>query len=236
MSNAVSVQERLGLRVPPVAVAFLENPPAGLPAWSGAFQPAGCSFWQKAQEGAGFYTVPSDHYGCAVGAYTHHIDLPPERSEQLNETVGFMVESDYIRMEEVPGIPRLEQAPGYVAYGPAEKETFQPDVVLLTASPAQAMLIYEAALRCGAGSALTNLMGRRSCAVLPFTRGNQAAMSLGCAGNRLYAGLRDDEFYIALPGERWSDFRAALSEAADANERMRGFYRQHQAEVEAAGS
>ena len=53
--------------------------PAEVPAWSGGPAPSGCTFWQKAQQGQTFYTVPADHYNCAVGAYTHKISLPAER-------------------------------------------------------------------------------------------------------------------------------------------------------------
>jgi uncharacterized protein (DUF169 family) len=231
-SQTQDVQSLLGLRVPPVALAFLDEAPANMTRWSGPAQPAGCAFWQKAQAGESFYTLPADHYECAVGAYTHAIDLPPERSEQLGQTVGLMVENEYIKMEEVPGIPRLERAPAAVAYGPAEAVTFDPDVVLITATPSQAMLIYEAALRAGAGAALTNLLGRPSCAVLPLTVGSkQAAVSLGCAGNRLYAGLRDEELYVTIPGANWEDFKLRLAEVAGANARMGDYYQKHLLEV-----
>src|SRR5687768_5761645 len=129
MPDSRSVQEMLGSRVAPVAIAFLTEPPVGLPAWSGPAQPAGCSFWQKAWEGQVFYTVPADHFNCAVGAYTHAIDLPAERAGQLNETVALMVESGYLEMAEVPDISRLSQAPGVVAYAPAEAAAFPPDIV-----------------------------------------------------------------------------------------------------------
>jgi uncharacterized protein (DUF169 family) len=145
-----------------------------------------------------------------------------------------MVESGYIEMAEVPGIPRLGQTPRFVAYGPADAAVFAPDVVLITATPAQSMLIYEASLRAGAGSPLTNVLGRPSCAVLPLTQSTgTAAMSLGCAGNRLYAGLQNDELYVAIPGPRWADFKARLGEILAANERMGRYYETHAADVAA---
>jgi uncharacterized protein (DUF169 family) len=234
MTQALDVQAMLGLRVPPIGIAFLDAVPAALQPWRGAQQPAGCAFWQRAQEGESFYTLPSDHYNCAVGAYTHAIDLPPERAGELDDTVGLMVENGYIEMAEVPGIPRLEQAPAAVAYGPADAPSFAPDLVLLTLTPAQAMLVYEAALRAGTGAAVTNLLGRPSCAVLPMTMStSQAGVSLGCAGNRLYAGLRDDEMYVTIPGARWDDFKSRLAEIVATNERMGDYYRAHEADVAA---
>jgi uncharacterized protein (DUF169 family) len=224
----MDAQQLLGLRCPPIGIAFAETPPDGIERWPGPAQPAGCSFWQKAQQGETFYTLPEDHYGCAVGAYTHAIDLPAKRSQDLQETVGLMVESRYLEMDEVPGIPRLQRAPGAVVYGPAGGN-FEPDVVVITATPAQAMLIYEAAVRSGAGNPMTNILGRPSCGVLPVSLSSAAsAMSLGCAGNRLYAGLLDDELYVAIPGEKWRAFESSLEEIVAANERMRAYY-QHQA-------
>lgn len=228
-------KELLGLRAAPVAIAFLDTPPAGISRWQKTAKPAGCAFWQEAQSGASFYTVAADHFHCAVGAYTHAIDLPPERAGQLDATISLMAESEYLEVAEVPGIPRLGRAPAVVAYGPAAAPGFEPDVVLLTATPAQAMLIYEAALRAGAGNALTNLLGRPSCAVLPFTvAGQSAAVSLGCAGNRTYTGLRDDELYVAIPGSKWQDFRLRLAEIVGANQRMSAYYVEHEAAVAVA--
>ena len=231
MTNAKSVQELLGLPGQPVAVGFLDAPPAGLEAWQGPM-PAGCAFWREAQDGRAFYTVQSDHFNCAVGAYTHGIDLPAERGSQLNETVGFMVETGYLEMAEVPGIPRLEEAPAVVAYAPASTAPFTPSAVLIAANATQAMLVYEAALRAGVGSALTNMIGRPTCAVLPLTLSSDTAtMSLACAGNRQFTGLGDDQFYISIPGARWPAFEKALDEIVTANERMRAFYAAHQARV-----
>src|SRR5207253_4750976 len=132
-----------------IAIGFCQEPPTGLEKWQGGAVPAGCVFWREALKGRSFYTVLSDHYNCAVGAYTHSIPLPAERGSQLEETVTFMVTKEYLRMEEVAGIPTLEKALGYVAYAPVDQAPFRPDLVLIAAKPAAAMLIYETALRSG---------------------------------------------------------------------------------------
>jgi uncharacterized protein (DUF169 family) len=226
MTQARDVQEMLGLRAPPIAVAFLTEPPVGVAPWRGPAQPAGCAFWRKAQDGESFYTVPADHFNCAVGAYTHAIDLPPDRKDELSETIGLMAENGYIEMAEVPDIPRLASQPAVVAYGPADPPAFPPQLVLLSARPAQAMLIYETALRIGVTTPLTNLLGRPTCAVLPLTLNDQhAAVSLGCAGNRLHTGLPEDEIYIAIPGDSWQVFKSKLAEIVGANAQMNEHYR-----------
>jgi uncharacterized protein (DUF169 family) len=216
----VNVQGLLGLSKPPVAIALLETPPAGLKPWDGAAVPAGCVFWREAMRGKAFYTEAADHHNCAVGAYTHGIVLP-----ELGGAVEFMVESRYIEIDEVPGIPVLEKAPAYVAYAPADDAAFPPDVVLVAAKPASAMLLYEAALRAGAGNALANILGRPACAVLPLAvAGATAALSFGCQGNRTFTGLPDDELYFAVPGHLWGSVVERLEEILQANHAMRQFY------------
>jgi uncharacterized protein (DUF169 family) len=227
-----SIQRALGLRVPPVAIGFFDEPPPGVPRRAGEQAPAGCAFWQEAQQGRSFYTEPADHYNCAVGAFTHSIELPPERADELQNTVSFMVENEYLSMAEVPGIPRLENAPRAVAYGPADAPGFEADAILVNARPEQAMLLYEACLKAGAGNPMTNTTGRPSCAVLPFTlsEGN-AAMSLGCRGNRLYAGLREDELYVAIPAAYWPSVAEHLEAILRADDAMSGYYDRHAKDV-----
>lgn len=219
MITSHEVQALLGLAKPPIAIGYLDSPPSGVAAWEGSEVPAGCMFWKKAQEGQTFYTVPADHYNCAVGAYTHHIALPAERAAELEQTVGFMVENRYLAVEEVPGIPTLSSTPNVIAFGPLDSVAFTPDVVLIAAQPAQAMLLYEAALKAGAGNALMNALGRPACAMLPLTlHGKIAGLSLGCKGNRVYTGLPDSEMYVAIPGEKWEAVAARVAEVVTANE------------------
>lgn len=221
----MDVQSTLGLSKPPIAIAFLDAPPADLPRWNGGAKPAGCVFWREAMQGKAFYTVPEDHYNCAVGAYTHSIALPAEREDELSDTVRFMVNREYLRMEEVPGIPVLSKPPACVAYAPAATASFRPDVVLVAAKPAAAMLLYEAVLRAGAASALAGVLGRPGCAVLPLARATgSAALSLGCKGNRTYTGLPDEELYFSIPGEKWPAVLAAVREIHAANAAMQSFY------------
>ena len=107
---ARTLAETLG-QLRPVAVAYLDAPPAGVARFTGTV-PSGCSFWRLAAEGLGFCTVPGDHFNCPIGSYTHAIDLPPERAAELQETLALMTGIGYVRMEEIPAIPRLRAAAG----------------------------------------------------------------------------------------------------------------------------
>src|SRR5204862_502510 len=71
-----------------------------------------------AAQGRSFYTVPGDHLYCPIGSYTHAIDLPPERAGELEQTLALMTSVGYVRMEEVPAIPRLPRTPAFTYYAP----------------------------------------------------------------------------------------------------------------------
>lgn len=227
-----TIQTLLGLQYPPVAITFLESLhsiPAHLPAWNGPAVAAGCVFWKKAQEGEVFYTVPADHYNCAVGAYTHNIALPTERAAELEQTIGFMVASHYIALTEVPGIPTLPKAPAAIVYGPVDKISemgnLVPDLIVLAAKPAQAMLIYEAAIQAGASNAVMSVLGRPGCAILPLVaNGHVAALSLGCKGNRTFTGLPDEEMYLAVSGDKWQAISHQLLQVQKANQTLGNYY------------
>ncbi len=90
----------------PVAVAFLDSPPAGVSRFEGT-EPSGCSFWRLAAAGKIFYALPENHFNCAVGAYTHNIPLSPEREKETEKTLKMMFDLGYVKPEEVPQIPRL---------------------------------------------------------------------------------------------------------------------------------
>ena len=115
MTDYSSIEQRvtqaLGLTRRPVAVSFRDSAPAGVARFSGS-EPSGCSFWRLARDGRTFFTVPSDHYNCAIGSHTHNLPLPPDRSKELDQTLSLMTGIGYIRMEEVAGIPRLAKTPG----------------------------------------------------------------------------------------------------------------------------
>jgi uncharacterized protein (DUF169 family) len=219
----------------PIAIGFLQTIPEDLQPWTAGPVPAGCAFWTAARNGQSFYTVPADHYNCAVGSYTHNIAIPADRGNVLMDTIGFMVEKSYLQMAEVPGIPVLPNTPACIAYAPVADATFEPNVVLIAAKPAEAMLVYEAALRAGAGEALTQTLGRPGCAVLSLANNTgSAAISFGCKGNRTFTGLPDEELYIAIPGAKWPAVAQALATIDGANDAMEAHYKAHEAAIKGA--
>jgi uncharacterized protein (DUF169 family) len=218
------LQDLLGLRSPPVAVTFQATPPAGIPRVNAA-GPSGCTYWKYAGEGKTFYTEAADHYNCPIGAYTHRVDLPPERAPELQGVLGTMVTLGYLRPEEVPGVPRREGKFGVAVYAPLASAPFEPDVVLVRGNAKQVMLLAEAAQAAGIDAG-AGLMGRPTCAAIPEAmRGQHGVASLGCIGNRVYTGLAEDELYFALPGKQVSVVAEKLVTIAHANRELEKYHR-----------
>jgi uncharacterized protein (DUF169 family) len=219
VSNWSELEQRFGAAVKlgrrPVAVTFLDAAPANVAQFSGT-EPSGCSFWRLAAEGRVFYTVPENHFNCAVGAYTHNIALSPNREKETEQTLKMMFDLGYLKPEEVPQIPRLAKAPAAILYAPLGQSPVAPDAVLFACKPAVAMLLNEAAGRAGVGSGIPAL-GRPTCMALPATLQHGSILSLGCTGNRVYTGLSEDELYLVLRGKDLTAVADALGVITSAN-------------------
>lgn len=223
ISNAVQLPRRA------VAVAFLDAPPAGLEKFEGT-EPSGCSFWRLAAAGRSFYTVPENHFNCAVGAYTHNIALSPAREKETEQTLKMMFDLGYVKPEEVPQIPRLAKTPAAIAYAPLGDATFAPDAVLFACRPASAMLLSEAAARAGIASGAPAL-GRPTCMALPASLKAGSILSLGCIGNRVYTGLAEDELYIVVRGRDVAALADALDVIRSANNALQEYAQGRRAEL-----
>jgi len=223
ISKAVKLPRRA------VAVGFFDALPAGLERFEGT-EPSGCSFWRLAAAGKSFYTLPENHFNCAVGAYTHNVQLPPDRVQETETMLGMMFSLGYVRPEEVPGIPRLPKEPAAIVFAPLGDAPVAPSVVLFACHTASAMLLNEAANRAGAGSTLP-LLGRPTCMALPAAMLYGTVSSLGCIGNRVYTGIGADELYVAVPGAKLESVSEALGVIATANTALEEFARGRQASL-----
>jgi len=226
------LRESLNLMHAPVAITFLKDPPAGVEKFVG-IEPSGCSFWRLASNGRTFYTVPSDHYNCPVGAHTHKIELPPDRANELPDILGVMTNLGYLKMEEVPGIPVLPQTPKFILYAPLAATPVDPAVVLLAAAPSKLMLLEEAAIRAGLGSKLP-LLARPTCMAIPAALGHGMVTSAGCIGNRVYTDLPDGELYSAIPGSALQPIVNALQTVVSANTALEQYHRGRRAQLATA--
>ena len=221
------LRERLELTRRPVAVAFRDAPPGGVTQFTGS-EPSGCSFWRLAMEGRAFYTVPADHYNCPIGSHTHNIPLPAARAGELPQVLEVMTGLGYLKMEEVPGIPRLPKTPAAVVYAPLGDTPVDPDVVLFIGPPGRLMLLQEAALRAGVAGNVP-LLGRPTCMALPAALAGGAVASTGCIGNRVYTGAGDDELYVAVRGRDLARIADEVETIVKANAALANYHRDRRA-------
>ncbi len=225
-------QQILNLSRRPVAVAFRDQAPATVDKFSGS-EPAGCSFWRLAAEGRTFSTVPSDHYNCPIGSYTHNIPLPEGRAHELPDVLGTMVSLGYLKMDEVPGIPRLPQTPKNIVFAPLGDTPVDPDVVLFVAAASKLMLLEEAAIRAGSWSKLP-LLARPTCMAIPAAMAHGMVSSAGCIGNRVYTTIGDDTMYAAVPGRALEQIARELETVASANLALAQYHRERQQRLSTA--
>jgi len=217
-----ALNDRLEFSRRPVAVNFFDTPPADVPKFSGS-QPSGCSYWRLAGGGKRFYTVPSDHFNCPIGGHTHAIQLPPDRQKELMDTLSFMSDIGYVRIEEVGKIPTLPKQPNVIAYSPLSDAPGTPDVVIFVGKPSKMMLLMEAAGRAGVAPSFPS-HGRPTCMAIPSAMTNGADSSTGCIGNRVYTEIGEDELYFVIRGSDLEKVVAELDTIVSANNSLREYH------------
>jgi uncharacterized protein (DUF169 family) len=223
MSPTVLAQ-LLNLASHPVAITFVDAPPAGVPHLTST-EPAGCGYWRRAADGEVFYTVADDHKHCPVGAHTHNVTLSPEEKGELMALLGTMADVKYLKLEEVPQIPTRQTPLQVAVYAPLDAAPMSPDLVLVRGNARQLMLLSEAAQAAGVAGD-SPMMGRPTCAVVPQAiESGSTAVSFGCIGNRIYTGATDNEAYFAIPGRHLRAVEEHLAVIVRANQELEKFHR-----------
>ncbi len=219
----------------PIGIAYLEDPPQGVPHYSEAV-PTACSFW-KAAESSMFFATAEDHYNCPIGAITQGFNLPGPVQDEAMSLIGKMGKLSYFEAAEAGNVPSVKKAHQVVVYGPLGGFGIIPvDLALLIATPYQAMLISEAS---GAvawkGAAPTAALGRPACAVLPAAlASSSAALSVGCMGARTFGGIGESEMLFAIPGTALANLESHLPILMGANVAMKEYYDAKRAQFGAA--
>jgi uncharacterized protein (DUF169 family) len=231
---ANTLHEALKLRQPAVAVCLTEEIPAGVTAWSGP-APAGCRFWQEAGTRM-FATTAGDHERCAIGQYTHAMDMSAGAATDLQDALKVFADLTYVREEDIAAIPVLKTKVRHVVYGPLAGMTAAPDVVLLFVNAGQTLILSEASQQVEGG--VPPAMGRPACAVVPqVANTGRSALSLGCCGARAYLDmLTDDVALYAVPGASIAAFTERVSTLTQANGILAKFHQMRRQEIEAGGA
>jgi uncharacterized protein (DUF169 family) len=212
----------------PVGIAFLDEAPGGVKHYEEAV-PSACTFW-KAAERELFYTTASDHYNCPIGAITQGFQIPQPVSANAMELIGMMGKISYLEAAEASHVPTVEKKHKVIVYGPLKEfGEIQPDVVLLVATPLQAMMISEASGVASWGTGHeSRTLGRPACAVIPSSlKSNDTTISMACMGARTFAGIKDEEVLISIPARALVELQNRLPVILEANVDMKKFYDTH---------
>ena len=232
--RAEQLTAALELSLPPIAAAFPDAVPDGVPEFDGTV-PAGCVFWQEAARRT-FATSAAHHALCSIGIHTLHLsDAPASHPEELRTSLEAMIGLDYVREAEVAAIPVMQREVRHAVYGPLSDFPADPEVVLLFADARQGLVLSEAVARVDGG--LPPAMGRPACAIVPqAVNHGHAAVSLGCCGARAYVdAMSDDVSLWALPGSRLDRYCEQIAAFAGANRTLAIFHERRRTDVEAGG-
>jgi uncharacterized protein (DUF169 family) len=223
-ARAHELSTKLGLDTAPIALAFVEAPPANIQFFEDEV-PSSCTLWRRAEAGV-FYAPAEKHFNCPVGAMVMGFELPDHVSQALRGCVEMMCGCGYITPDEPAKIPTLKQPKSGIVYGPFADFPLTPDLILMWLTPRQAMLYSEAVgqAQWTAPAPLT-ASGRPACAALPLAFENSdATLSLGCMGMRTYTEINPDRLLAVLPAKKLSDFLAHLEATLQANQTMHAYY------------
>jgi len=212
---AAQLTHDLDLSHPPVQISYLEAPPIGVREHSGGV-PSVCTFFAEGTTRS-FYAALKAHDACEIGAFVLGMKPEAELGGRLMGTIGMMQKEGYLKPGEEAWVPHNPEAPKFVAYGPLGTLGMPPTTVLLFAKARSAMLAIEAA----GGNVPMN--GRPMCAINPIlNQGAPVAMSLGCAGSRIYTQMGDGELVVGIRGDQLDQFAASVRKIRHANEVVEG--------------
>jgi uncharacterized protein (DUF169 family) len=216
---ARELQDHLSLASPPIAIAFTQEVPEGVPQFDAPFaEPAadgrtgrvsaGCVFWMHAAERT-FATVPEDHGNCSVGSYTHGL-ISLEAAASKDDTQALLA-SGWVDQQAMAQVPAVQTRPGAIVYGPLAEAPVAPDVVFLRVTGKQAMILKDA---------LPELRGegKPQCHIIPIAKeSQQPALSVGCMVSRVRTGMPSNEMTCAIPAAKLDATLDALAAAQQAD-------------------
>jgi uncharacterized protein (DUF169 family) len=223
---ATRITERLQLDTPPVALAFANEPPAGVPTTE-APVPSACTYWRQA-ESAVFFAPADEHMNCPIGAMTMGFALTEQAQQELGTLVGNMFEIGYLSDTEPEHLPTVQRGAKGIVYGPLSEFPIPADLVVMWLTPKQAMIFNEAVGSAQwSGGSPSTVFGRPTCSALAVADQRGApTLSFGCAGMRTFVQLREDRLLVSVPGSQLTEFAAGVDKAVEANRTMDAAYQE----------
>ncbi|WAI01716.1 DUF169 domain-containing protein [Methanogenium organophilum] len=203
-TNAKELKELLGLKGSPVAVKLVH---------SGDEIPAGyekvpeksrhCQFVQDARlNGMKGYATQDDHM-CKGGAGVMGIETLPEQvanGSTYHKLGNFKTAEG--ALDTVSAIPKSTESHYASLYSPLETAEFEPDVIVIVATPRQALRLSQAYLHEKGGRISSDYSGIQSLcgdAVVAVKERGVPNMTLGCNGSRKFSGIAEDEVILGIP-------------------------------------
>jgi uncharacterized protein (DUF169 family) len=202
---------------PPIAITFGATPPDGVAPFDAPMAPpsadgrtgrvpAGCVFWMHATDKT-FSTVADDHANCSVGSWTHGFIGLEEAATKGD--VAALLESGWVTMEMVPGIPVVSEKPGSVTYGPLAATPVDPDVVLVRLTAKSLMVLSDALPG-------LKIEGKPQCHIVAMAKEHgEVAASVGCALSRVRTGMPSTDNTCAIPAARLAEVVDAIERTAE---------------------
>jgi uncharacterized protein (DUF169 family) len=227
---ADTLEKRLELRLPPIALAFVQEPPRGVPTTE-AVVPSSCAFWRRAEREV-FFAPAAAHFNCPLGAMVMGFPLGDAQMQQLQSDVKTMCELAYVREEEVPRVPKMARASEGIVYGPLRQFPVKADVALLWGTPQQAMVLGECCGLINWAGEPAGILGRPGCGSIPLALASgSAAQSLGCTGMRINTDVPAELILMVVPAPQIDALARNLERVCDLHAQLAARYHERAAQV-----
>lgn len=217
---ADELKSLLELRYPPLQISYLDEVPSGIRVSSKSL-PSSCSFWPLGFSGS--FAAPIDaHTNCEIGYYVLGGETRGERDLKLKDKMEWMISEGYLSPGEDASISKMKRMPRFIYYGRLGENELRPDILILFLKPESAMMAFEALSGGSMHPSPLRVLGRPTCSIAPYllNSGEKAAISLGCAGFRVYVPEAEGMLMLAVRGEALEDFVSSLRSICRANERV----------------
>ncbi|MDV2482191.1 DUF169 domain-containing protein [Methanoculleus sp. Wushi-C6] len=201
---AKELQGLLGLKGSPVAVKLVKTEadvPDGYP--KVPEKSRHCQFVQDARlKGMKGYATRTEHL-CKGGAGVMGIEPLPEAvaTGSMYHNLGNFRTAEGA-LETVAAIPKCAGDHYASVYSPLESAEFEPDVVVIVATPRQALRLSQAYLYTDGGRFSCDYAGIQSIcadAVVAVKERGVPNLTLGCNGSRKNSGIAEDEVILGIP-------------------------------------
>lgn len=214
------LQEKLLLDLPPVGLAFVQEPPPDVLVLE-KDAPSFCTLWRWAETRV-FYAAAEKHMGCLIGGMVAGFPLSQAQLEEVRYLLDEMCASDDAPPEDVSQVPKVGKAANGIVYGPLWRFPIQPDLVLLWLTPVQAAVLQETdGPVLWRGNPQGAFFARPACSVLAIALSKEKpALSLGCVGMRVYTKMPEEFCLLAVPGNRLLRLEDALTRITDPEARL----------------